>query len=65
MYNHNNPANLRYEADKENSFLRFIAVKPIAQGEELTVNYNAYGGGAQWHDDNWFDRMKIKPLVSN
>lgn len=60
MYNHDNPANMRYEADSQNSLLRFIAVCDINEGEELTVNYNAIGGGAQWHDDNWFDRMNVK-----
>lgn len=63
MYNHDNPANLRCEADQEHTLLRFIATRPIAQGEELTVNYNAVGGGAQWHDDNWFVRMNTKPIV--
>jgi hypothetical protein len=63
MYNSDNPANLRYEADKHHRLLRFIAVRPINEGEELTVNYSARGGGAEWHDDNWFERMKIKPYV--
>lgn len=63
MYNSDNPANLRYEADQQGLLLRFIAVREIAEGEELTVNYDAVGGGATWHDNNWFDRMKIKPIV--
>ena len=62
MYNSDDPANLRYEADRQACLLRFIAVREIAEGEELTVNYNAVGGGATWHDNNWFDRMKIKPF---
>lgn len=62
MYNHANPANMRYEADAKNTQLRFVAVRDIADGEELTVNYNAVGGGAEWHDDNWFNRMNIQPL---
>ena len=64
MYNHANPANMRYEADAKNTQLRFVAVRDIADGEELTVNYNAVGGGAEWHDDNWFNRMNI-PLLQN
>lgn len=63
MYNHDNPANLRCEADRERTLLRFIAARPIARGEELTVNYNAVGGGAEWHDNNWFERMNIKPIL--
>jgi hypothetical protein len=65
MYNSDNPANLRYEADRQRLLLRFVAVRDIAEGEELTVNYNAIGGGATWHDNNWFDRMKIKPVGEN
>jgi hypothetical protein len=65
MYNHDNPANMRYEADSQHSLLRFISVRDISEGEELTVNYNAIGGGAEWDNDNWFDRMKIKPIVKD
>ena len=63
MYNHDNPANMRYEADKQHSLLRFISVREISEGEELTVNYNAIGGGAEWENDNWFDRMNVKPIA--
>lgn len=62
LYNHNNPANMRYEADPSGQSLRFIAVRDIAAGEELSVNYDALGGGPQWHNNNWFDRMGIKPV---
>jgi hypothetical protein len=64
MYNHDNPANMRYQADPVKMVMRFIAVRAIESGEELTVNYNAVGGGAQWHDNNWFDRMNVAPIVS-
>lgn len=64
MYNHDNPANMRYQADPVNRVMRFIAVRAIAAGEELTVNYNAVGGGAEWADNNWFERMNITPIVS-
>jgi hypothetical protein len=63
MYNHNNPANMRYEADRQHSLLHFISVRAINEGEELTVNYNARGGGAHCDDDNWFERMNVKPIV--
>jgi hypothetical protein len=62
VYNHDNPANMRYEAIREGALMRFVAVREIADEEELTVNYNAYGGGHEWHDDNWFERNNI-PLV--
>ncbi len=64
LYNHNDPANMRYQADPENRVLKFIAARNITAGEELTVNYNAVGGGASWSDTNWFDRMKIRPITS-
>jgi hypothetical protein len=63
MYNHSNPANMRYQADLANVSLHFIAVRAIAAGEELTVNYNAHGGGAEWNDNAWFERMGVEPLA--
>lgn len=64
MYNHENPANMRYEAESQHSLLRFISVRAINEGEELTVNYNSIGGGAEWGNDNWFDRMNVTPIVN-
>jgi uncharacterized protein len=62
FYNHDNPANLRYEADAVNSLLRFIAVRDIDVDEELTINYCAEAGAAlSDEDDNWwFEDKKIK-----
>jgi hypothetical protein len=65
LYNHNNPANMRYEADDRIKALRFIAVRDIVQDEELTVNYNAYGGGAEWNDNRWFEDKGITPIVKS
>lgn len=42
LYNHNNPANMRYEADAVSQLLRFIAVREIRVDEELTINYSAW-----------------------
>lgn len=64
LYNHGNPANLRYEADAHAGVLRFIAVRAIVQDEELTVNYNAVGGGPHSCDDTWFERMGVTPFVA-
>lgn len=63
LYNHANPANLRYEAVADLPAMRFIAVRDIVAGEELTINYNAHGGGHEWPDNNWFERMKIRLVV--
>ncbi|OIN92350.1 MAG: hypothetical protein AUJ20_08150 [Comamonadaceae bacterium CG1_02_60_18] len=63
LYNHCNPANLCYRADEPSQTMIYVAARHIAANEELTINYNAHGGGAVWHDDAWFERMQITPLV--
>lgn len=66
FYNHNNPANLRYEADAENELIRFIAVRDIDVDEELTINYSAEGGAPvsnEENDNGWFEDHKIKPII--
>ena len=63
MYNHHNPANMRYEADAVQQALRFVAVRDICADEELTINYNAHGGGAEWNDNEWFERMNVSPII--
>lgn len=65
LYNHDNPANLRYEADPENLSLKFIATRNIAEGDELTINYNNPCGTDGENDSNWFTRMNIKPIYSS
>jgi uncharacterized protein len=65
MYNHNNPANMRYEADTNTRTLRFVADRNIYANEELTINYSALGGGALSPDNNWFDKRNIKPIINN
>ena len=59
MYNHDNPANLRYGADIGKGVMRYVAARPIQEGEELTINYNAWGGVPASDHDNWFDRRGI------
>lgn len=63
IYNHDNPANMRYQADGPRRALCYIAVRDIAQDEELTVNYNAYGGGAEWKENAWFADKQITPIT--
>jgi len=62
LYNHANPASMRYEADGPAQVMRFIAVRDIAPDEELTVNYNAFGGGAESKEDAWFADKRITPI---
>jgi hypothetical protein len=62
LYNHANPANMRYEADAGAQVLRFVAVRSIAADEELTINYNAVGGGHESAQDTWFAGMSITVL---
>ena len=54
MYNHENPSNMRYAADPLARTLNFFAIRDIALGEELTVNYNSLGGGHESQSDSWF-----------
>ena len=60
LYNHDNPASMRFEADAEALQLRFIAVRDIAADEELTVNYNARGGMHESDRDTWFNAMRVE-----
>lgn len=63
LYNHDNPANMRYEIERAARLIRFIAVRDINAGEELTVNYNADDGAPVSDDDWWFEEKKIKPIT--
>lgn len=60
LYNHDNPANMHYEADPANMAMRFIAARNIAAGEELTVNYSGAGGRASSDNNDWFERVHKK-----
>jgi len=64
LYNHNNPANMRYQAFDDEKVLRYYAVRNIELGEELTVNYNNAGGEAQSKEDSWFSQHNIDPVIS-
>jgi SET domain-containing protein len=63
LYNHANPSNLRYETDNETLLMRFIAVREIGAGEELTINYNADGGAPVSEDEWWFEEKGIKLIA--
>lgn len=42
FYNHSYKPNATYKKDIKNHIIRFVAIKVIKKGEEITVNYN-YG----------------------
>jgi SET domain-containing protein len=52
LYNHACPANVRFERDFARSQLVFVAVRAIAAGEEVTINY---GGDADDPSPLWFE----------
>jgi hypothetical protein len=64
LYNHDNPANLRYEADAASRVLRFIAARDVAVGEELTINYNDARGVHTEEGDTWFAKHGIEAITN-
>lgn len=61
LYNHAWHASARYELDHEAPCARFIAVRPIGLGEEVTINYTGEpdGDGPLWFDAGQPDRPQI------
>lgn len=58
VYNSANPANMRFEAIvTPRPLLKFVAVRPISKGEELTVNYSGYRGAAESANNDWFAKL--------
>lgn len=62
LYNHANPATLRYLADGPRRCLLFVAARRISTGEELTINYNRTMGGPRSLRDDWFEANSLQPL---
>lgn len=62
LYNHDNPANLHYEAVPDCNIIQFITVRNIKKDEELTINYNAGGGSHISEHDTWFKQHNITPI---
>jgi tetratricopeptide (TPR) repeat protein len=63
LYNHANPATLRYVPDPENLALAMFATRDVKAGEELTINYNAPSGLESVDDSLWFGRMNIAQIA--
>ncbi|HMQ50365.1 MAG TPA: SET domain-containing protein [Saprospiraceae bacterium] len=53
LYNHAFSPNAWYQADYENHILDIYALKPIAAGEEITINYSGEPDGRMelWFED--------------
>ena len=62
LYNHANPANMRYAAVANGEAIIFIAARDIPAGSELTINYNGVEGGTTSKEDNWFTDAGITPI---
>ena len=62
MYNHANPANVRYAANADGRCMIFSAAQAIELGEELTVNYNETEGDIHSSEDVWFHDTGITPI---
>ncbi|HVK54130.1 MAG TPA: SET domain-containing protein-lysine N-methyltransferase [Burkholderiales bacterium] len=65
MYNHDDSANMRYEADAENATLKFTATRDIKADEELMINYNASTGEGSNEGADWFKRMNVQRIDSD
>jgi SET domain-containing protein len=52
LYNHSWTPNARYDHDYDRDLVIYSAVRAIAAGEEITVNYS---GDPDGHTDLWFD----------
>ena len=52
LYNHSYASNCEYFMDYASQTMHIKTVKPIAAGDELTINYNG-----DWNDEKpvWFD----------
>jgi uncharacterized protein len=55
LYNHSYKSNCEYEMDFEQQLIKVKAVRRIAAGEEVFINYNG-----NWNDAKpvWFDKRK-------
>jgi SET domain-containing protein len=52
LYNHAWSSNARYEADGDEAVIRFVCVRPIEPGDEVTINYTGSPDGI---GELWFD----------
>jgi len=62
MYNHANPANMRYLSTLDGAAIEFVAVRAIRAGEELTINYSGKKGAPDSADESWFEACGVVPV---
>ncbi len=55
IYNHSYTPNAEYREDYEGRQLMLYAIKDIAAGDEITINYN---GDPEDQEPVWFDKSK-------
>jgi uncharacterized protein len=51
LYNHSYEPNARYEFREETDCIEFLAIREIAPGDEIVVNYNHLDEGDEGFDD--------------
>ncbi|WP_435021466.1 SET domain-containing protein [Tundrisphaera sp. TA3] len=62
IYNHSYKPNARYDDDADEPKAKeYIAIRDIAAGEEITINYN---GSPTSRAKVWFDVVKEPPKIS-
>ena len=52
FFNHSYAPNLQYIKDFKKQVIRFVAIRDINRGEEITINYNAI---VDCKDPTWFE----------
>jgi hypothetical protein len=62
MYNHANPANMRYLSALDGAAIEFVAVRAIRAGEELTINYCGKAGAPVSDNEGWFEACGVVPI---
>ncbi len=64
LYNHDNPANLKYAKDLIAGVIRYWALRDISPDEELTINYNSMTGVCAPEQETWFERHAVNRSVA-
>ena len=62
LYNHSDTPNLRYEADPDSNTIRFVALRIIDPGEQLTIDYDQIGEDEKPQNKNWFQTNQVEKV---